>query len=129
MSWGWDGGRVGYLALPVSTARRLGAVAPVRRGGIFQTDFVFRVRAKGYIEAVFIVDPHNIPLPPSTVAWPFADTTVHTSLPATIAARLKPAKPVLLKALTSSDKLIRDTNTWLVEEDTEDHISVGDYGE
>ena len=89
---------------------------PARRGGIFQTDFVFRVRAKGYIEAVFIVDPHNVPLPPSTVAWPFADTTVHTSLPATITARLKPAKPVLLKALTSSDKLIRETAREMLRE-------------
>ncbi len=82
---------------------------PVRRGGWFGTHFALVVRAREYIDAVFIVDPNNTPLPPSTATWPFVDTTIHTSLPATMTIELQPAKPVLLKALESSDPLIRQT--------------------
>ena len=39
------------------------------------------------------------------------------------------AKAVEERGKGDFDKLIRDTNTWLVEEETEDHISVGDYGD
>jgi len=82
---------------------------PSRRGGWFGTSFSLQVLAGGYIEAVLIVDPNNTPLPPSTVAWPFKDTTVHTTLPAKMTVKLQPAKAILLKAEQSSDPLIKQT--------------------
>lgn len=82
---------------------------PTRRGGWFQTDYVFIVRAPRHIEAVFIVDPNNTPLPASTRNWPFATTTIQTTLPKEMDIRLAPAEPVFRQALKSADKLIRET--------------------
>lgn len=84
-------------------------VPPKERGGLSQTDHVVKVEAPGYIGAVMIVDPRMPALPPSTVTWPFVRTTVHKALPETMTIKLEPARPVLLKALKSKDKLIRDT--------------------
>jgi hypothetical protein len=82
--------------------------SPRRRGGWFGTDFHLAVAAPGYIDAICIVDPHGTPLPPSTVAWPFATTTTQASLPATLHLQLKPEGPVLQQALQSADPVVRE---------------------
>ncbi len=79
------------------------------RRGLMGTDFVVRFKAEGYIEAVFILDPNGTPLPPQTLAWPFATTKVLTSMPQLMSVKLKPALPVLIKAAGSEDELIRQT--------------------
>jgi len=79
------------------------------RGGLFQTDVSIQVTAQGYIKRVLILDPKGTPLPPQTIDWPFQDTSVHVSPPEPLNVRLKPALPVILKALQSKDPLIKQT--------------------
>ena len=83
---------------------------PFHRRGFFGTEFVLSVRAPGYIEKVFILDPRNTPLPSSTAAYPFTETAVKTSFPETMDVVLNPAKPVLLMVLSSG------TEPWLRSE-------------
>jgi hypothetical protein len=77
------------------------------RGGLFQTDVSIQVTAKGYIDRALIIDPKATPLPPQTIAWPFQETSVHVSPPEPLRVRLKPALPIILKALQSKDPLIK----------------------
>lgn len=79
------------------------------RGGLFATDVTIRVAAQGYIRRVIIIDPKGTPLPRQTVDWPFQDTSVSTSLPDPLDVVLKPAMPIILRALQSKDPLIRQT--------------------
>jgi hypothetical protein len=80
---------------------------PSRRSGWFGQSFTLRFNAKGYIEAVFALEPRGLPLPPSTKEYPFVDTTSHVSFPANLDILLKPARPALLKALTSDNPQYR----------------------
>ena len=79
------------------------------RGGLFQTDVSIKVTAKGYIDRALIIDPKATPLPQQTIDWPFQDTSVHPSPPEPLEVKLKPALPVILKALQSKDLLIKQT--------------------
>jgi len=81
------------------------------RGGLSATDVTIRVTAQGYITRVFIIDPNALrsPLPQQTIDWPFQNTSVHVSPPVPLHVRLKPALPVILKALQSKDPLIKQT--------------------
>jgi len=98
-----------YAVAKADAAGKFALKPPNRRGGRFGTDIGLSVTATGYIDAVFVVDPNATPLPPSAAAWPFADTTVQKSLSGIMTIRLRPARPVLLKALKSPDSLIRTT--------------------
>jgi hypothetical protein len=81
--------------------------SPRRRRGFFGTDHSVSVAAKGYIDAVFIVDPSERPLPKDTREFPFIETSVRRRLPAEMTIRLKPAIPVLLTVFRSENALYR----------------------
>jgi len=84
------------------------------RGGLSQTDLSIKITAKGYIERVLIIYPKgNLVLPQQTIDWPFADTSIHKSPPEPFNVRLKPALPVILKAIQSKDPLIK----WKAEQE------------
>ena len=68
-----------------------------------QTDFSLTVMARGYIEALFFVEPSQRQRTRRVSVSPFTDTTIWKSLPQTMDIKLQPAKPVLLKAAQSSD--------------------------
>lgn len=80
---------------------------PKERGGWAGTSFSLSVTARGYVDASFIVDPRNNPLPPSTANWPLAVITVCTSLPASMSIALKPDGPAIQQALRSPDPMVR----------------------
>jgi ankyrin repeat protein len=72
-----------------------------RRGGFFGTEFSLNITAPGYIDAVMIADPKKIPLPESTITWPFITTTTHVFLPSDILISLKPGRKIYLEELKS----------------------------
>lgn len=77
------------------------------RGGLFSTRVAISISAAGYITRVLVIDPNNAPLPQQTVDWPFRDTSVHISPPEPLDVKLKPALPVILKALQSKEPFVR----------------------
>jgi hypothetical protein len=102
---------VGHNAIKASVQTDRNGVFKIERqetrGGLFQTDVSIKVTAKGYIKRVLILDPRGTPLPQQTIDWSFQDTSVHRSPPEPLKVKLKPALPVLLKALQSKDPLIQ----------------------
>lgn len=79
---------------------------PRRRGGWFGESFTLSVDAKGYVPVV-ILTPDDPPLPLSTKAYPFVDTRVYASLPASLDIQLNPLRPVLLETLKSENAQYR----------------------
>ncbi len=78
-----------------------------RRGGYFGSSFALKIKAKGYIPATLIGEKSNIPLPPSTAAYPFIDTSQLKSFPPELIVKLKPAGPVYIELLKSEDTFFR----------------------
>ena len=77
------------------------------RGGIFGSTFALKIHTKGYIPANILAIPSGEPLPPSTKAYPFIQTTAYKMIPKNLDVKLKPAAPVFLKAMKNGEPLHR----------------------
>ena len=74
------------------------------------------ITAEGYIESIHFVDAGAIPTSDAIdPKWPFRTSSMHSAMPETMVIRLLPARPVLLKAMKSSDAFVRSTAIEMLE--------------
>lgn len=78
-----------------------------KRGGFSGCSFSITCKAMGYIDVVLIGRPPEAVLPPSTQAWPFAETRIQEVIPERLDFTMKPALAILLIALESDNNLYR----------------------
>ena len=78
-------------------------VKETRRGGLFGCSFALKISAESYIQTNLLYEPKEYALPPSTVAYPFINTSALKVFPAQLEIQLAPAIPVFLKAIKSGN--------------------------